>query len=110
MDTIQDVGDGLPDRIFVDQQHTMDYYLDEQWQPNLFNRNNFQVWTEKGQKYTHEMANEKVRWILENHKPEAMSDDLLAKLEEIAQAATDPETLAVSKTKKAKRRRKFRAV
>ena len=110
MDTIQAVGDGLPDRIFVDQQHTMDYYLDEQWQPNLFNRNNFQVWTEKGQKYTHEMANEKVRWILENHKPEAMSDDLLAKLEEIAQAATNPETLAVSKTKKAKRRRKFRAV
>ena len=108
MDCIQEVGDGLPDRIFVDRQHTTDNYLKEQWQPGLFNRNNFQVWTEKGAKYTHQVCNEKVKWILENHKPEPLPDDVLANLEEIAQAATDPETLAVGKTAKAKRRRKFR--
>ena len=108
MDCIQEVGDGLPDRIFVDRQHTMDNYLKEQWQPGLFNRNNFQVWTDKGAKYTHQVCNEKVKWILENHKPEPLPDDVLANLEEIAQAATDPETLAVGKTAKAKRRRKFR--
>ena len=108
MDCIQEVGDGLPDRIFVDRQHTTDNYLKEQWQPGLFNRNNFQVWTEKGAKYTHQVCNEKVKWILENYKPEPLPDDVLANLEEIAQAATDPETLAVGKTAKAKRRRKFR--
>lgn len=108
MDCIQEVGDGLPDRIFVDRQHTTDNYLKEQWQPGLFNRNNFQIWTEKGAKYTHQVCNEKVKWILENHKPEPLPDDVLANLEEIAQAATDPETLAVGKTTKAKRRRKFR--
>ena len=108
MDCIQEVGDGLPDRIFVDRQHTTDNYLKEQWQPGLFNRNNFQVWTDKGAKYTHQVCNEKVKWILENHKPEPLPDDVLANLEEIAQAATDPETLAVGKTAKAKRRRKFR--
>ena len=108
MDCIQEVGDGLPDRIFVDRQHTTDNYLKEQWQPGLFNRNNFQVWTEKGAKYTHQVCNEKVKWILGNHEPEPLPDDVLANLEEIAQAATDPETLAVGKTAKAKRRRKFR--
>lgn len=55
------------------------------------------------------MCNIKVRWILENHKPEALPEAILQKLEEIATAATDPETLAVSKTLTAQRRRKFRA-
>lgn len=109
MQTIRDVGAGLPNRIFIDQKHTMDSYLQEQWQPSLFNRNNFQVWTEKGRKSTHQLCNEKVRHILETHKPEALADDVLAKLEEIAAAATNPETLAVSKTQRAQRRRKFRA-
>lgn len=108
MDCIQEVGDGLPDRIFVDRQHTTDNYLKEQWQPQVFNRNNFQSWTGKGAKYTHQVCNEKVKWILENHKPAPLPDDVLNSLEEIAQAATDPETLAVGKTAKAKRRRKFR--
>ena len=108
MDVIQHVGDGLPDRIFVDQDHTTKNYLQEQWQPNVFNRNNFQVWTEKGKKDTFTACNEKVKDILENYQPEQLPDEVLAKLEEIAQAATDPETLAVSKTAKAKRRRKFR--
>lgn len=108
MDCIQEVGDGLPDRIFVDRRHTTANYLKEQWQPGLFNRNNFQVWTEKGAKYTHQVCNEKVKWILENHEPEPLPDDVLANLEEIAQAATNPETLAVGRTAKAKRRRKFR--
>ena len=108
MDCIQEVGDGLPDRIFVDRQHTAANYLKEQWQPRLFNRNNFQAWTGKGAKYTHQVCNEKVKWILENHEPEPLPEDVLANLEEIAQAATNPETLAVGKTAKAKRRRKFR--
>ena len=110
MDCIQEVGDGLPERIFVDRQHTTDNYLREQWQPQVFNRNNFQIWTEKGAKYTHQVCNEKVKWILENHKPEPLPDDVLERLEEIAQAATNPETLAVGKTTRAKRRRKFRVV
>ena len=101
---------GLPDRIFVDQDHTTENYLAEQWQPSLFNRNNFQIWTEKGQKHSHQTANEKVKDILENYQPEALPDDVLKQLEEIAQGATNPDTLAVSKTKTAKRRRKFRAV
>ena len=109
MDCIQEVADGLPARIFVDRQHTIDNYLEEQWQPSLFNRNNFMVWTEKGQKRTQQLANDRVRGILENHKPEPLPEDVFNKLEEIAQAATNPETLSVSKTAKAKRRRKFRA-
>ena len=108
MDCIQEVGDGLPDRIFVDRQHTTDNYLKEQWQPQVFNRNNFQIWTDKGAKNTHQVCNEKVKSILENYKPPPLPDDVLNTLEEIAQAATDPATLAVGKTAKAKRRRKFR--
>ncbi len=110
MDVIQEVGDGLPDRIFVDRQHTIDNYVGEQWQPEVFSRNNFQVWTEKGAKDTNQVCNEKVKWILENYQPEQLSEEVLQQLEEIAQSVTDAETLAVSKTSKAKRRRKFRAV
>jgi len=109
LDTIQAVGDGLPNKIFVDQDHTTASYLEEQWQPEIFNRNNFESWTKKGRKTTHDWCNDKVRWILENHEPEQLPDDMLKQLEEIATAATNPETLAVSKTAKAKRRRKFRA-
>ena len=68
------------------------------------------IFAEKGQKYCHQTCNEKVKDILENYQPEALPDDVLRQLEEIAQGATNPETLSVSKTKKAKRRRKFRAV
>lgn len=110
MDTIQDVGDGLPNKIFVDQPHTMDNYLKEQWQPEVFSRHNFQSWTNKGRKTTQDWCNDKVKWILENHQPEQLSKKTLKRIEEIANDATDPETLSVSKTKKAKRRRKFRAV
>ena len=110
LDVIQEVGDGLPNKIFVDRDHTTECYLEEQWAPDIFNRNNFDSWTKKGSKSTHDWCNDKVRWILENHQPEQLSDDVLKQLEEIARDATDPETLAVSKTKKAKRRRKFRAV
>lgn len=109
MDTIQEVGDGLPNRIFVDRQHTMDNYLKEQWQPHVFNRNNFQSWTEKGAKYSHQICNDRVKNILENHKPEPLPENILAQLEEIATAATHAETLSVSKTGKAKRRRQFRS-
>ena len=110
LDVIQAVGDGLPNKIFVDQDHTMNCYLQEQWQPEIFNRNNFQSWTNKGRKTTHDWCNEKVRWILENYQPKQLPAEMLKQLEEIAQGATDEATLAVSKTKRAERRRKFRAV
>ena len=108
MDCIQEVGDGLPDRIFVDRQHTMDNYLKEQWQPQVFNRNNFQIWTDKGAKYTHQVCKRKGQVDPGEPQAGALPDDVLNSLEEIAQAATDPATLAVGKTAKAKRRRKFR--
>lgn len=108
MDVIQEVGDNLPNCIFVDRDHTTRTYQREQWQPSLFSRNNFQSWTGKGAKYCHTVCNDQVRHILENYKPEPLPDKVLAQLEEIAQAATNPDTLAVSKTAKATRRRQFR--
>ena len=110
MDVIQEVGDNLPNAIFIDRDHTTEQYLTEQWQPNVFNRNNFQSWTEKGAKYTHDVCNEKVKDILENYTPEQLPEDVKTKLEEISAGATSEETLAVGKTEKAKRRRKFRAM
>ena len=110
MDVIQEVGENLPNAIFIDRDHTTEHYLAEQWQPDVFNRNNFQSWTEKGSKYTHEVCNEKVKEILENYTPEQLPEDMQVKLNEIANTATSEETLAVGKTSKAKRRRKFRTM
>lgn len=109
LDVIQEVGDGLPNKIFVDRDHTMNCYMEEQWQPQVFNRNNFQSWTNKGQKTTHDWCNEKVKWILENHQAEPLPEETLKALEEIAIGATDMEMLSVNRTANAKRRRKFRA-
>ena len=110
MQVIRDVGAGLPNKIFIDQEHTIENYIDEQWQPQVLDRHNFQTWTESGQKYTHQVCNEKVRDIIENYTPEQLPDDVLVTLEEIAQAATSEDTLAVAKTGQSKRRRrKFRA-
>ncbi|MBL10141.1 MAG: hypothetical protein CL402_06450 [Acidiferrobacteraceae bacterium] len=110
MDVVQEVGDNLPNAIFIDRDHTTENYLTEQWQPEVFSRNNFQSWTEKGAKYTHQVCNEKVRDILENYTPEPLPPETLQTLEEIAKSATSEETLAVGKTSKAKRRRKFRSL
>jgi trimethylamine--corrinoid protein Co-methyltransferase len=110
MQAISEVGAGLPEMIFIDHPHTMENYVDEQWQPEVFNRNNFQVWTERGQKTTQDVCNQKVRHIIENHTPEPLPADVLVTLEEIARAATSEDTLAVAKTAKSeRRRRKFRA-
>lgn len=109
MDVIQEVGDNLPNCIFVDREHTMKTYQREQWQPQVWNRNNFQSWTNKGSKYAHQVCNERVQHILETHKPEPLPDNVLSQLEEIAMAATNPETLAVNKTAQGGRRRKFRS-
>jgi trimethylamine--corrinoid protein Co-methyltransferase len=109
MEVIQEVGDNLPNAIFVDREHTTKTYLQEQWQPGLWSRNNFASWTTKGSKYCHQVCNDHVRQILENYKPEPLPEKVLTQLEEIAQAATNPETLSVSRTAQGTRRRKFRA-
>jgi trimethylamine--corrinoid protein Co-methyltransferase len=109
MDVIREVGAGLPNLIFLDRDHTTRHYMHEQWKPTVFNRQNYTVWSGNGKPSTHETCNRVVKLILENHKPEPLPQDVLDKLEAIAIAATNPETLAVSKTAKATRRRKFRA-
>jgi trimethylamine--corrinoid protein Co-methyltransferase len=109
METIQEVGDNLPNAIFVDRDHTTKNYLQEQWTPGLWSRNNFQSWTAKGAKRCDQVCNDHVRQILENYKPEPLPEKVLSQLEEIAQAATDPEMLSVTRTAKGARRRKFRA-
>ena len=110
MDVIRDVGAGLPNVIFMDRDHTSRNYLKEQWIPNVFNRQNYSVWSEHGKQWTHEVCNTVVQDILKNHKPEPLSADVLNKIDLIAKDATHEETLAVNKTTKATRRRRFRAV
>jgi trimethylamine--corrinoid protein Co-methyltransferase len=107
MDVIQEVGDNLPNCIFVDREHTIQTYKHEQWQPGLWSRNNFQSWTNKGSKYSHQVCNDHVRQILENHKPEPLPENVLKQLDEIAIAATNPDMLAVNKTARAGRKRRF---
>ncbi|MBI1384339.1 MAG: hypothetical protein GC150_05465 [Rhizobiales bacterium] len=109
LDVIREVGAGLPNLIFLDREHTNRHYMAEQWKPRVFSRQNYTNWSANGKPWTHETCNKVVREILENHKPEPLSEEILARIAEISEGATNADTLAVAKTAKATRRRKFRA-
>ena len=63
-DLIKEVG---PGGNFVTARHTRHFMRREHYQPTLSDRNNREVWEEKGGKDTWERAAEAVRVILDNH-------------------------------------------
>ncbi len=58
-----------------------------QSQPKIINRQGIDRWQAAGSKNLYEVALEKAREILENHKPEPLPEDVKQKIREIVQAA-----------------------
>ena len=52
-------------------------------QPQLINRDNYEQWTEKGQRDIHDMAMEKARSIVENHRPTPISQQAQQEIDDI---------------------------
>jgi len=79
LDVIKEVG---PGGHFLMHQHTFDR-MKTQSQPEIIDRRARDVWEAAGATTAYERAVKKAQWILENHKPEPLPDDVLATIRSI---------------------------
>ncbi len=81
IDPIKEVGPGGD---YLMHKHTFDH-MRSQSSPELIDRKMRGAWEKAGSTNAYERALEKVRYILENHKPAPLSDDVLAKVRSIVE-------------------------
>ena len=79
LDVIKEIG---PGGHFLMHQHTFDL-MKTQSQPEIIDRRARDVWKAAGASTAYERAIEKAQWILENHKPDPLPDDVLATIRSI---------------------------
>jgi trimethylamine--corrinoid protein Co-methyltransferase len=83
VDVIHEIGVG---KDFLSHESTY-RHMRSQSQPKLIDRRTREDWEAAGRTDLYQRALEKARWILENHKPEPLSDDALSAIRSIVQAA-----------------------
>ena len=80
LDVIKQVG---PGGNFLQEKHTLDFFMKEHWQPGIFNRQNLANWIKDGQKKIDDKLLEKAREILNAHQPEPLAADIKNELDSI---------------------------
>lgn len=83
LDVIDSVG---PGGHYLSEAHTLRHHR-ENWYPTLLNRTSYSTWLDQGGLTCSELANRKVRHILETHQPVPLADDVKATVHAIVQAA-----------------------
>jgi len=76
LDLIDTVGPGGE---FLTSEHTLKHFR-ENWRPELLCRKAYERWVEEGSKELGTVASEKARFIIENHVPKPLDDDVREKL------------------------------
>lgn len=84
VEAINDIG---PGGNFIAHEHTYEHFRTSLWFPKLFKRHNYDGWSKAGKPTALELANVWVKEILESHRPEKVSDDILAEIDEIIDRA-----------------------
>lgn len=84
LDVIRQVG---PGGYYLGERHTLDHHRKELWRPKVANRDNMDIWVEKGSKSYEERLIEEAIRILETHQPEQLPEDILQRINEIADRA-----------------------
>jgi trimethylamine--corrinoid protein Co-methyltransferase len=84
VDLIKEIGIGGH---FLAQRHVMDHLATEQIQATLIDRRVREDWLADGAKSMRQVANQKAKEILENHKPEPLPDEMVAELKRIVKNA-----------------------
>jgi len=79
LEVIREIG---PSGNFLCHQHTLQH-MRAQSQPELINRSMRESWEQKGSPRVYQKAVEKVRHILETHKPEPLPRDVRARIRSI---------------------------
>jgi trimethylamine--corrinoid protein Co-methyltransferase len=77
LDVMEAVG---PGGSYFGEAHTADHFR-ENWFAKLFNRGNYEQWQAAGGQSLGDRANQHVRQILHEHKPEPLAEEVVAELE-----------------------------
>jgi trimethylamine--corrinoid protein Co-methyltransferase len=72
---------------YLAEEHTRKYFKQELWQPSLINRDDLEVWKQKGRLTYGQRVVQKTIQILENHRPEELAREVKEKIEAIAKRA-----------------------
>lgn len=83
VDIINDVG---PFKEFISHEHTMKHMY-SQSKGELINRKIRERWVSAGSTDIYERATEKAKWILENHQPEPLSENVRGEMRAIIEKA-----------------------
>lgn len=84
LDVIKAVGPGGE---FLSTDHTMDYFRQEHWLPQLINRDNLDTWIMGGEADWGRKATERAKEILKTHQPPPLSNAVLQTLSDIYKKA-----------------------
>ena len=82
-DVMQEVG---PGGHFLEHGHTLRHFR-EHHQSKLIDRQNYDGWVAAGSSTMQERLTERVQWILENHEPPPLPDDVVEELDRIVARA-----------------------
>ena len=85
LDVIREIG---PRGHFLDHPHTAEFFRREMYLPRLFDRQTVPLWSDAGAKRIDEVASDRVRAILAEHRPEPVGDSATQALAEILNEAT----------------------
>ena len=84
MDVIQEVG---PGGNFLLKEQTRRLHRQEHWRPKYMNRDNPDIWKEKGGKNYGEIVTQKAIEILDTHRPEPLPENVRVTIGEIVKKA-----------------------
>jgi len=79
LDVIKEIG---PGGHYLMHEHTLKG-MKSQSQPELIDRQMREAWEKAGATTAYERATAKAKWILENHKPDPLPDEVLGKIRAI---------------------------
>jgi trimethylamine--corrinoid protein Co-methyltransferase len=82
-DVIKSVG---PKGHFLGEEHTLRHFKENHYS-KLIDRRKWEIWFEDGAKRMEERLTEKVFWILENHEPPPLPEDVVQELERMLSRA-----------------------
>ena len=80
VDVIKNVG---PGGNFLSERQTFDKFKTEWWLPKLFSRSVYTNWEASGKPELKDLANAKVKKILETHEPKKLADDVVQECDNI---------------------------
>jgi len=84
VDVIDQLGPGGQ---FMSAEHTFKHFKNELWTPTLLDRQSYGDWKKQGEKTMGTRITDKMRKILNEHKPEPLGEDVVKKLDEIVECA-----------------------